>query len=268
MHRIKNKNVLLTGATGGIGRQIALTLGRAGASLMLAARSADQLESLQAELRSTGARADFAAGDLLDDSYRRNLPLRARSAMGQIDILINNAGVDEFVEFTDQRRSDIQLILDLNITAPMMLTREVLGPMLERRAGHIINMASLAGRVATPYASVYSGSKAALTQWSFSLAGELSDSGVAVSVICPGFVDDAGMFARRKREAPGLVAACSPQDVANAVVQSIRRRRVETLVSARPARPLVALQALSPSLVTTLTEKLKLREFLYSLTKN
>ena len=66
MHRIKNKNVLLTGATGGIGRQIALTLGRAGASLMLAARSADQLESLQAELRSTGARADFAAGDLLD----------------------------------------------------------------------------------------------------------------------------------------------------------------------------------------------------------
>ena len=68
MHRIKNKNVLLTGATGGIGRQIALTLGRAGASLMLAARSADQLEALQAELRSTGARADFAAGDLLDDS--------------------------------------------------------------------------------------------------------------------------------------------------------------------------------------------------------
>ena len=75
------------------------------------------------------------------------------------------------------------------------------------------------------------------------------------------------MFARRKREAPGLVAACSPQDVANAVVQSIRQRRVETLVSARPARPLVALQALSPSLVTALTEKLKLREFLYSLTK-
>ncbi len=267
MHTIKDKTVLLTGATGGIGRQVALTLGRAGASLMLAARSPEQLESLKAELNATGARAEFAAGDLLDDSYRRNLPLRARSALGQIDILINNAGVDEFVEFAEQKRADIKLIIDLNITAPMMLASEVLGPMLERRSGHIINMASLAGRVATPYASVYSGSKAALAQWSFSLAGELIDSGVAVSVICPGFVDEAGMFARRQREAPGLVAACSPQEVADAVVHAIQSRRLELLVSKRPAKPLVALQAMSPARVTSLTEKLKLREFLYSLTK-
>ncbi len=268
MHAIEDKTVLLTGATGGIGRSVALALAKQGASLMLAARSAGDLEALRDELLATGARAEFAAGDLLDDGYRRNLPLRAQSALGQIDILVNNAGIDEFVEFAEQKRQDIQRILDLNIAAPMMLTREVLPPMLDRRSGHIVNMASLAGRVATPYAAVYSGSKAALTYWSFSLAGEVSDGGIAVSVICPGFVSEAGMFARRQREAPGIVAACKPADVAAAVVRAVRERKPDVLVTPRPSRPLVALQAFSARAVTALTAKLGLRKFLYSLTRD
>jgi short-subunit dehydrogenase len=267
MRGIQDKTVLLTGATGGIGRSLALSLAREGASIMLAARSAGELELLRGELRALGARAETVAGDLLDDGYRRNLPLRTRSALGEIDVLINNAGVDEFVEFAEQQSENIQRILDLNIAAPMMLTRELLPSMVERRAGHIVNMASLAGRVATPYAAVYSGSKAALAQWSFSLAAELRDTGVAVSVICPGFVADAGMFARRQREAPGVVGACAPEDVAAAVLHAIRDRAMDILVTPRPARPLVALQAMSPRLITRLTEKLGLKEFLQSLTR-
>ena len=89
-----------------------------------------------------------------------------------------------------------------------------------------------------------------------------------MSVICPGFVSEAGMFARRQRQEPGIVAACKPADVAAAVVAAISKRKPDVLVTPRPSRPLVALQAISARAVTALTEKLGLRKFLYTLTRD
>ncbi len=259
------RSVILTGATGGIGGHIARRLAAEGAHLVLSGRSHEQLEALARELR--GSEVEIVAADITDATDRSNLLKRARARFGPVDILINNAGYEEIVAFERQQPAGIERLLEINVLAPMLLTRAALPEMLEHGRGHIVNMASLAGRTGMPYGAVYAGTKGALAEWSLSLDAEIAPRGVRSSVICPGFVSEAGMFARKEREAPGTLGTSSPQAVAAAVVAAIRDGKNEIVVNPKPVRVLMMLKAASPRAVAWIGRRLGLVAFLESIAR-
>ena len=125
--------------------------------------------------------------DVTKAADRQALVARAQAEFGRIDVLVNNAALEELGHYAEQDPATLERIIATNLLAPMLLARAVLPAMLAERCGHIVNIASLAGRTGMPFGAAYSGSKGGLAEWSISLAAELRDSGVAVSVICPGF---------------------------------------------------------------------------------
>ena len=267
MNQMSGKNALLTGATGGIGPHIARALAANGINLVLSGRRADRLRELSAELRSESVRIETATADLTRLDELEDLADKAVGALGQIDILINNAGLEDVVPYQRQEPDQIQATVLINVMAPLLLTRILLPAMLARSDGHIISIASMAGRLAMPFGSVYSGTKAALSEWALSLWMELQGTGVTATTICPGFVTGSGMFARKGRDAPGSLGSCTPGQVAEAVVEALQSNKPEILVNSMPVRPLMVLKSISPVAAARLGDKLGLLEFLRSLTK-
>jgi short-subunit dehydrogenase len=261
MKTLAGKNIVLTGASQGLGAVMARALAEASADLMLAARSADKLAEV-AHSVPAGTRVFTQPTDVTRAADRTALVSRARQELGRIDVLINNAGVEELGHFAEQDPATLQRIVETNLLAPMLLSREVLPEMLARGAGHVVNIASLAGRTGMPFGAAYSGSKGGLAEWSISLAAELMGSGVAVSVICPGFVDGTGMFSRKETPAPKSIGASHPADVARAVLKVLETCKVEVVVNPKPVRLLMALKALSPEAALAVGRRLGLVDFL------
>ena len=261
MNELKGKHVVLTGASQGLGAVMARALAAEGAELLLAARSADKLSEVAKGL-AQGTRVLTQPTDVTLVADRLSLMARARSEFGHIDVLINNAGVEDLGVYAKQEPAVLQRIVETNLLAPMLLTREVLPDMLARKAGHVVNIASLAGRTGMPFGAAYSGSKGGLAEWSISLAAETRGSGVSVSVICPGFVDETGMFSRKQAPAPRSIGASHPTDVAQAVLRVLRTRKVEVVVNPKPVRLLMALKALSPEAALAVGRRLGLVDFL------
>lgn len=265
MKSLRDLNAILTGASHGIGPFIARAMAAEGINLVLAARSTEELELLAGSLGSS-VRVVVATTDVNDASDRLNLVRRARSELGRVDILINNAGLEEIVPFDRQNPEMIPRIIETNVISPMLLAREVLPPMLDRKRGWIVNISSVAGRAGMPFGAVYSGSKGALAEWSISLHAELSGSGVYVSVVCPGFVSTTGMHARKGKAAPGTLGEVTPVSVADAVIRALHTGHPEIVVSARPIRLLMALRALAPRLALGLAKRMGMIDYLRSLT--
>ncbi len=249
---IDGKTALVTGASRGIGPVIAQQLSDKGANVLLAARSADDLAQVSARI---GGNVQTVTCDVNDEDDRRNLPKRARAEFGQIDILVNNAGIEEIKPYPRQAPDDIELIMQTNLLAPMLLAREVLPYMIERGYGHIVNISSLAGRVGFPYAAAYTASKGGMAEWSLALNMELDGSGVGASVVCPGFVLEAGMFARKEAKTPRVMGSTTPHQVAEAVIRAIEHSVPEIIVNSTPMRPLMALRAISPKAVLALMRR-------------
>ncbi len=268
MRNLAGKNAILTGASQGIGPYIANALAAQGVNLLLIARSGEKLERVAAQIPAGNVTVRTAATDLTDPSARTNVAKRARSEFGQIDILVNNAGFEELRRFHRQEPEVIEKTIETNVLAPMLLTREVLTYMVQRGYGHIVNVSSLAGRLGMPYGATYAGSKGALAEWSLSLYEEMKKTGVGVSCVCPSFVTEAGMFARKKRKAPMALGDCRPEQVAAAVIKAIRDEKPEIIVSNRPARPFMVLRAISPRAAYWLGRKLGIVEFTESLASN
>lgn len=265
MQQHKGKTAVLTGASQGIGRYIAVALAREGINLLLVARNYENLEATANMLKAHDVKVEIAPADITDPDQRRNIPKRARNHFGQIDYLINNAGIEDVYPFHLQDPDVIDATYNTNLLAPVALCREVLPWMLERRMGRIVNIASLAGILGMPFASVYASSKAGLVEWSISTHAELMDSGVTVSVICPGFVGDTGMFARKHRKAPGSLGISKPEDVADAVIKALNTGKPQILVSPRPVRPLMIMRAISTTAMLSLAKRLGLIKFLKSI---
>jgi len=190
------------------------------------------------------------ACDVADGDSRRSLVSAATAEFGRIDILVNNAGIEVTAHFEDQDDEELDRIIRVNLIAPMQLTRLVLPGMLERKRGHIVNIASLAGKVPVPYSSPYAASKAGLIAFTEGLRAELQGTGVSASAICPGFVADAGMYADWERQtgtkASFLAGTVKPERVARDVVKAIRKNRPEMLQFWLPARPTAVLAELAP----------------------
>ena len=262
MKFLENKVVILTGASRGLGAVMARHLAEAEARLVLVARSADKLAETA---RSLGGDPLCMTCDVTSASDRRALLARTMQEYGKVDVLVNNAGVEELGIYAEQDPAVFERILATNLLAPMQLAREVLPSMLAHGSGHIVNIASLAGRTGMPFGAAYAGSKGGLAEWSISLAAELAGSGVAVSVICPGFVDGTGMFSRKGTPAPRSIGASHPEDVARALLKVVETRRIEVVVNPKPVRLLMALKALSPEAAMAVGRRLGLIRFLRSI---
>ena len=179
---------LVTGGGRGIGRAIALRLATDGLTVAVAARTLEQVEETAAAARSTGARALAVALDVTEPASVTAAVERTASTLGPVDVLVNNAGIAQSAPLG---RTDLALWdrhLRVNATGPFLLTRAVLGGMLERRWGRVINIASLAGLVGSPYVAAYTASKHALVGLTRAVASEVAGKGVTVNAICPGFV--------------------------------------------------------------------------------
>lgn len=250
MRDLKNANAILTGGSRGIGPYIARALAREGVNIALAARDQQRLEAVREEVAALGVKAVSVPTDVRSPDDRARLIEQASSELGPIDLLVNNAGIEVASEFAQLDPADIEDSIAINLTASVLLMRMVLPGMVERRRGHVVNMASLAGKLPMAYDSVYSATKFALVGLSHAVREELRGSGVGVSVICPGFVSDAGMYVdgvvEHGLEAPSIAGTSKPEDVAAAVVRVIRRNVAEAIVTPLSGRPLVAIGGVFP----------------------
>jgi short-subunit dehydrogenase len=239
MKTIAGKTVLLTGASRGIGVFIAAALAKEQATVLSVARSQAGLDQICAEINALGGRG---IGIPFDLSQAENLPHlieQVNRLAGPVDILINNAAIEIYRAFQNYSMLDLQTVLTTNLLSAMELSRLVLPQMLNRRSGHIVNIASTAAKKGHPFDSVYSASKAGLLMWSDAIRQELTGTGVEVSVICPGYVSQQGMLANTQVDAPSLAGTSTPAVVANAVVRSIKEDKAEVIVNKDTATELL-----------------------------
>jgi len=253
--------VLLTGASRGLGVLMAHALAERGMHLALAARSEGPLRSLAAELSRAGSIVVPIAADVTTEEGRRRIVGEAEHALGGIDVLVNNAGVESGGAFATQDPSAMRQILATNAEAPMLLARAVLPGMLARRAGHIVNVASLAGKLGLPFASVYGASKAAILAWSRALRFELEGTGVVVSALSPGYVSGTGMWAEHEHAPHWLTGESPPAAVVQGLLRLLDRREEEVMVNPRPLSPLMVLHALAPRVAAAALRRAGFVEF-------
>lgn len=191
MYRFGGKAVVVTGASAGIGEAVARQFAREGAKLALAARGAERLEAVADELRGQGAEVIAVPTDVADQAACAELLARTERELGAVDVLVNNAGAHVRGRVDLQSADDLALMVDVNLRAPIVLSRQAL-PYLERAGGGaIVNVASIAGRVPLGEAAVYSATKFGLRVFTFALAEELEGAGITVSAVSPGPVDTA-----------------------------------------------------------------------------
>ena len=151
MENLRGANAIVTGASRGIGVYIARALAKEGVNLALAARSTTELETVRAEMEALGVRAIAIQCDVAKAADRAELVRRTDAELGSIDILINNAGIERVARFDEALESDILDTLTINLEAPMLLTRAIVPGMLARNRGHVVNIASGAGKVGVAY---------------------------------------------------------------------------------------------------------------------
>ena len=247
-------NALVTGASRGIGPQIARALAGEGLGLALAARSAPALESLAAELRDQGHRALAFPTDVTRREDLESLVERAEAQLGGIDVLVNNAGGDPFLQFHNYRAEDVERVFRLNILGPIELTRLLLPRMLARRHGHIVNVSSFAGRMGFPYTEVYAAAKDGLIGFTRVLRTDYRPLGVSASVVVLGAIRDAGQTARTTEETgvalprAARMFSSTAEQVARAVVRAIDRDQAEIVVMPGTGRLTKALLDYFPTL--------------------
>lgn len=222
---IRGKTVLLTGATGGLGRAIARELADRGATLVLSSRSAEQLDELALALPGEGHRR--IVSDLAEPGAADELVAQA----GEVDVLIANAGLGANGSIEDFSAQEIERVVRVNLEAPIRTVRTVVPGMRERGSGHVVFVSSLAGKAATAKTALYTATKAGLRGFAIALRQDVAGDGVGVTTVCPGFVREAGMFARSGRRPPMNLGTTTPEAVAAATVDAIERNRAEVDVA-------------------------------------
>jgi short-subunit dehydrogenase len=258
MKNLQGGTALVTGASGGLGTHIARRLAREGMNVAVSGRREDALAGVVAELTALGVRAVAVPADLSELSTVDPLIDGVEAALGPIDVLVNNAGVEAVGAFTTYTREELTSMVDVNLTAPLLLTHRLTPGMLERERGHVVFIASVAGKIGPAFNEPYAATKAGLIGLTQSLRAEYSDAPIGFSVVCPGFIAGDGMYARMVEQGHSsnrMMGETTTEKVSEAVVHAIREDRAEILESGAPIRPMLALAQLAPGLVERLAPK-------------
>jgi NAD(P)-dependent dehydrogenase (short-subunit alcohol dehydrogenase family) len=189
MGNLAGRVALVTGGGRGIGREVARALSAEGARVAVTARTAGEIDAVVAEIREASGEAVALTLDVADPAAVRDVFARVRERLGHVDVLVNNAGVgiSSLLWKTDDQTW--RTLIDTNLAGTFYCMREALGPMVERRWGRVVNIASIAGKVGAPYIGAYSASKHGVVGLTRSAALEVATYGVTVNAICPGYVD-------------------------------------------------------------------------------
>ncbi len=188
MFDLTGRKALVTGATGGIGEEIAKALHKAGATVGLHGTRAEKLDALASEL---GGRVHVLPANLADRDAVKALGAKAEADMEGVDILVNNAGITKDGLFVRMSDADWDAVLEVDLTSVFRLTRELTHPMMRRRFGRIINITSIVGVTGNPGQANYCAAKAGMIGLSKSLAQEIASRNITVNCIAPGFIESA-----------------------------------------------------------------------------
>jgi 3-oxoacyl-[acyl-carrier protein] reductase len=231
MTDISGKVAVVTGSGRGIGRAIAVELSQKGARVVVTARTVSELEETA---RLAGSATVIPADVRKKDDVHRLLG-QAASQLGPIDILVNAAGIGVAGPVLDFSDSDYDVVLDTNLKSIFVASRCVLPSMIERRTGHIVNIASIAGKVGSANLAVYCASKFGVVGFTQALAEEVREYGIRVSLVCPGSTDTAFLGSSSK-SSKSRDRMLSPADVAHAVM-SIVTQEANSFISEIVMRP-------------------------------
>lgn len=220
--QVSGARVLITGATGGIGAALAVSFANAGSDLVLSGRRRGELEEVAGKTKARAVVADLALRDdvtrLLDEA-------------GDVDILIANAALPAAGLLSDFTADQVDRALEVNLRAPIAMAHALAPAMVDRGTGAIVFVSSLAGLTASKHSSLYNATKFGLRGFALALRQDLHGTGVGVTVVLPGFIRDAGMFADSGASTPPGFGTRSPDDVAHAVLEGVRKDKGEVLVA-------------------------------------
>jgi short-subunit dehydrogenase len=242
--KLDGKTVLLTGATGGLGRAIASAVAARGATMILSSRKSEELEELAKSLPGSGHRT------VVSDLAKEGAALALLAEAGAIDVLVANAGLPATGKLDSFTAEEIDRALRVNLEAPIQMTRQLIPSFTERGSGHFVYLSSIMGKTAMASSSLYCSTKFGLRGFAFCLRDDLRPSGVGVSVISPGMIGGAGMYAESGASAPRLLGLGTPEQVGAGVVRAIEHDRREVTVAPPPQRAMGAFAAAFPEVAS------------------
>jgi NADP-dependent 3-hydroxy acid dehydrogenase YdfG len=241
---LRGRVVVVTGASSGIGEGAATAFARRGAKVVLAARRLDRLEELAGRIESAGGTAFAVRCDVTDHEQLDRLPSVVEEAYGPADVLVNNAGLPGGGDLIDLTHEQIDRVVQVNLLGVLHGTRAFLPGMLRRGRGHVVNVASLAGRFAPPGAALYAATKHAVVAFTESLNYETESAGVRITCVNPGFVATEG-FPQTGRTARFVM---DMDKVTDAIVKVVREDIAPEYSIPRWVAPMQAFRVLTPPL--------------------
>jgi short-subunit dehydrogenase len=225
------KNVIITGASSGVGNEVARLFAENGSNLAIAARSGDKLHELQKLLSKHKVKVHKVVTDVSKLTDCKNLITEAAKTLGSIDILVNNAGYTSQGKFEEVPINELEQIIEVNFTAPIRLTKLALPYLKESPAGRIINVASILGIIPIPTEAVYSATKFALRGFSYALSEELSDTHVKVCLISPGPIETPFIMDNMDKVHDLVFSPpmSSPREIAELIIKSAQDGKMERI---------------------------------------
>jgi uncharacterized protein len=244
---LRGARILLTGATGGIGRTLAQKLADRGGEVILTGRRTDVLEPLAQKL---GGRA--VAADLADRAAAEAL----MAEVGDVDVLVANAALPATGLLSDYSIDQVDRALDVNLRAPIVMAKLAAERMVDRRHGHLVFISSLSGKTASAQASLYNATKFGLRGFALALREDLRPHNVGVSTVFPGFISEAGMFVDSGATLPPGLGTRSPADVAHATIRAIEKNLTEVDVAPVSLRLIAMLGSTAPTLIAAIQRRI------------
>ncbi|MFN8164203.1 MAG: SDR family NAD(P)-dependent oxidoreductase [Solirubrobacterales bacterium] len=239
---LSGRRALLTGATGGLGQAIAKALAARGAIMLLSGRRPEALEALAAELPGGGH--GVVPSDLAEPGAAEALA----AAAGGVDVLVANAGLPAAGRMEEFSAEEVKRALRVNLEAPMLLAQALYPAMLEKGSGHLVFVASLSGKAPSPHSSIYNATKFGLRGFALGLRADLRPQGIGVSIVSPGFIREAGMFAESGARPPAGLGTATPEEVAQGTLKAIEADKVEVVVAPVQQRFLAHFGLVSPGI--------------------
>ncbi len=246
---LNNKRVLLTGATGGVGALVAQLLADKGAQLALVGRDNAKLESLKSHLEKNGAKVCTVVADLNEAGAPQRVADEAIARLGGLDVLINNAGILDFIAFETQSPERIDQMIHTNVTALIQLTNAVIPHFLAKNAGHFVFIGSIFGSLGFPHFATYCASKFAVHGFSQALRRELVDNNIGVTYIAPRAINTPMMndnSAEMMKKSGNQLDA--PEKVAAIIVKALEKETQEVFIG-QPQTFFAWLNGIAPRLV-------------------